>query len=88
MEIAFRNVKREGSIITAECRHNRGEHNFKIRIESVVSPDHLEGLKLITDPAEYAEELYAVKGATSLLDQVLETKQDYIDETGFIYSNG
>lgn len=88
MQITFKNVRREGSVIVAECNHNCGEHKFMIRIEGVVSSEQLEGLKLITDPPEYAEELYAVKGATSLLDRVLETKQDYIAETGFIYSMG
>lgn len=88
MEIGFRNVKREGSIITAECEHNRGEHYFEVRIEGATALDQLNNLKLITNPPEYAKEEYAVKGAVSLLHEVLETKQNYIETTGFIYSLG
>lgn len=88
MQVTFRNVRRDGSVITGEANHNCGEHYFNVRIEGAVDLDHLDGLKLITDPPEYAKELYAVKGAVSLLHEVLETNQDYIDETGFLYTFG
>lgn len=77
MEMVFRNVKREDSVITAECEHNRGEHHFNIKIEGITPTGKSKDLKLITDPPEYAKELYAVKGAASLLHEVLKTDQEY-----------
>ena len=88
MEMAFRDIKWDGSTITAECEHNRGEHHFNVIIKGAVAFDQLNDLKLITEPLEYAKELYAVKGATSLLHEVLRTNQEYIEKTGYLYSLG
>lgn len=87
MQVAFRNVRREGSTITAEGNHNCGEHLFKVRIEGATSL-LTEDLKLFTEPSEYATEMFAVRGACSLFFEVLETGQDYIEKTGFIYAVG
>ncbi|MDE6614949.1 MAG: hypothetical protein K2K35_00145 [Lachnospiraceae bacterium] len=59
---------------------------FNVRIEGVTTLDRSDGLKLFTEPEEYATEEFAIKGATSLLREVLKTKQDYIERTGFVYA--
>lgn len=86
MQVTFMNVKKNGSTITAEGNHNCGEHLFNVRIEGVTSIDESDGLKLFTEPEEYSKEEFAIKGAVSLLREVLKTKQDYIERTGFVYA--
>ena len=85
-EVTFEDVRKEGSTITAKANHNCEERLFNVRIEGVTTLDRSDGLKLFTEPEEYATEEFAIKGATSLLREVLKTKQDYIERTGFVYA--
>lgn len=87
MQVTFRHVKKDGSVITGEGNHNCGEHLFTVRLEGADCIES-ENLELFTNPPEYAKEEFAIKGAVSLLYEVFETGQDYIDETGYVYAMG
>lgn len=87
MQVTFKNVRKDDNVITAEGNHNCGEHLFTVRLEGADCVDS-ENLKLFTDPPEYKTKMFVIKGAVSLLYEVFETGQDYIEETGFIYSMG
>ncbi len=87
MQVTFENVKWDGSVITAKGNHNCGEHLFSVRLEGADCIES-EDFKIFTDPPEYAEKDFALRSSVSLLFEVLRTKQNYIDETGFIYANG
>lgn len=80
-------VRKEGSTITAKANHNCGEHLFNVRIEGADCIE-TENLELFTDPPEYAKEDFALRSSISLFFEVLETKQDYIKRTGFVYAMG
>lgn len=88
MQVTFRNVKRAGSVITAEANHNCGEHLFTVRLAGVVALEQLDNLELFTDPPEYAEEEFAIKGAVSLLHEMLKTNQEYMERAGYVYAMG
>lgn len=74
MQVTFENVRREGNTITGKADHNCGEHVFWVRMEGATSNNDL---KLITEPPEFAERDFALRGAVSLLHEVLRTGKDY-----------
>ena len=87
MQMVFENIEWDGKTITADANHNNGEDLFKIRLEGATSLES-EHLELFTNPLEYRETEFAVKGAVELFLEVMKSGKSFIDWTGYVFSQG